>query len=984
MGLYPSNIQHQWYWAVIWYCSYSGRGLLFCRTRRLVELDLQPEIFEGGRVSESIIYANGLNQIRQSQTYLPSKNTSIVVQSAYDYTGRQVVSSVPIPVASPSDKKGIAGYRAGVLQNNQSSLFNASDFDLNSNVNAPSSLQNNQYTSYYNGSTDRVADAEGFAYSRVTYYNDGSNRVKEQSGIGRMHSIGTEPNQGKTTKFYYVTPTDLELISLFGEEAPDARSVLKTLTVDPNGEASVTYTSLDGKVLATALVDTSFNAQRSRSLLDLDEQTRDTLTNILTLRGSEGFLVSKRMAFAMPTPVSLKYIFKCNDIEVKDACVGIGCVYNLNVRILNLDGDSVVLVKEYQKKLFADDCGKQFDLENQYVLEPGNYMIVRKLTFAGDPVAAANQVEEKNRARITPVKNVICDWLYEIKNVEDVKKFCKKMDNFTGSISDSQCQYFNTLVDSGVIWHCKQPNLLQALDITLDLEFRGAFPSKLILQTSCADLSVPLDLTPSYICPRDTIQAADTSIYTFGTYVPNDTLVGLMDFEGYLKANLTQEEWDAFDYSTNLPGFEKGKGEFNRMIYHMMNDKYLYNEVYGRQYTCQQLWEGWKSAVDIYSDLSTTSSSVQGNLKGDDQNDQYDEHFDKIKVETGFFLTNWIARRKLKKDIPRQVRAQDKAVINLDMLRIFMEKVEYKFAAMVKPDSISAYVLPADYDEYMLSRYQYASEIITKPVEGIQKPLYRYLVAPVFLFKYFEYTNNEQYVDPKISNYLNFYSICDACEKIHNYDSDEKMDPDCYFDLEMISEHDRFSWTTQERNNFYKCIISDREVLALEPSEEDDVIYNCSNIQPTLEEMRLNKENACIDIVSSRRSEFYSLVVRKFTEAGLTIYGCPGNEDVVPANVVTEAVDSLMAQALRMCHINPANCSCTDVYCDDFAFDYPKTVIGTPCERLQMNQAMYGVLEMNLGLDNPNVGFPDSPAQQCSPEALKSDKSVVRTIIINR
>jgi len=52
---------------------------------------------EEGRVSESMTFANGLNQVLQSQTRIPSKGVVIGSQTVYDYSGRAALKSLAAP-----------------------------------------------------------------------------------------------------------------------------------------------------------------------------------------------------------------------------------------------------------------------------------------------------------------------------------------------------------------------------------------------------------------------------------------------------------------------------------------------------------------------------------------------------------------------------------------------------------------------------------------------------------------------------------------------------------------------------------------------------------------------------------------------------------------------------------------------------------------------------------------------------------------------
>ncbi|MEO1653893.1 MAG: hypothetical protein AAFU64_10125, partial [Bacteroidota bacterium] len=141
---------------------------------------------EENRVSESITYANGLNQAKQSQTFLPSQENTITTQSIYDYSGRPSINTLPVPQAS----EGLNGYRANFVRSaTDSSLYRDKDFDEADKINNPAQILEDGNFDYYAG-RNNVASAEGYAYSRVLYYDDGTNRVKEQSGVGKTHMIG--------------------------------------------------------------------------------------------------------------------------------------------------------------------------------------------------------------------------------------------------------------------------------------------------------------------------------------------------------------------------------------------------------------------------------------------------------------------------------------------------------------------------------------------------------------------------------------------------------------------------------------------------------------------------------------------------------------------------------------------------------------------------------------------------------------------------
>ncbi|HTJ53000.1 MAG TPA: RHS repeat-associated core domain-containing protein [Cyclobacteriaceae bacterium] len=99
-------------------------------------------------------------------------------------------------------------------------------------------------------SKDYIPDAEGFVYSQIEYTNDGTGRVKRQSGVGKEFRLD---GSGRPVQTYYGNATPAELIRLFGTNVGNVTHYKKNLVVDPNSQASVSYLDQEGRVVATAL-----------------------------------------------------------------------------------------------------------------------------------------------------------------------------------------------------------------------------------------------------------------------------------------------------------------------------------------------------------------------------------------------------------------------------------------------------------------------------------------------------------------------------------------------------------------------------------------------------------------------------------------------------------------------------------------------------------------------------------------------------------
>jgi RHS repeat-associated protein len=222
---------------------------------------------EGGRQSEKISYANGLNQIQQVQKQLFSfKNikdnaelstTNVIArQTVYDYAGRPSLQSLPAPLYRNS-----LGYTSNFFtpESAPTRTYNASDFDQDINVYNPAKVNGassiGTYYSNANTHNDYVPDAEGYPYTRNTYFPDPTGKLSRQSMPGVTKRIDDSDNSKNSITFYDGVSQD-ELDVVFGSEAPLEKTVFKVITVDPNRVTSVKYMAYSGEVLATCLDQT--------------------------------------------------------------------------------------------------------------------------------------------------------------------------------------------------------------------------------------------------------------------------------------------------------------------------------------------------------------------------------------------------------------------------------------------------------------------------------------------------------------------------------------------------------------------------------------------------------------------------------------------------------------------------------------------------------------------------------------------------------
>ncbi|UTW67900.1 hypothetical protein KFE94_07240 [bacterium SCSIO 12643] len=213
---------------------------------------------EGGKRKEVVTYANGLNQVRQTQTKLNSREEVVANATVYDYSGRGALNTM----MAPTQKSYFEYDNHFMISSSTGGVYSAADFDTDGKMFAPNSVKSTSSLSQYysdqnNGSMDGlyVADGEGQTYTRNVYTPDATGRVWVQGGVGDVLKLGdpTNVSGAHNTVVEYGSVAQQELDYIFGNEAPLAENVYKTSTRDPNGVTSINYMTKKGEVLATML-----------------------------------------------------------------------------------------------------------------------------------------------------------------------------------------------------------------------------------------------------------------------------------------------------------------------------------------------------------------------------------------------------------------------------------------------------------------------------------------------------------------------------------------------------------------------------------------------------------------------------------------------------------------------------------------------------------------------------------------------------------
>ncbi|MCG8331792.1 MAG: hypothetical protein MI974_29165 [Chitinophagales bacterium] len=222
---------------------------------------------EEGKNVPSISYYDGSQKGRQSVTLSNSTGHPIVSESLYDYNGRPALNVMP----APSEQTHIGFHDNWSLQS-PGVPYTKAHFDIGDCSVTPPPMNNNGGAARYYSSKNfllpqdpndpdyaedlenagkalYIPDSEGYPYAITEYTPDGTGRIKRQSGVG----LELKMDSGHETKYYYARASQQEIDRLFGNSIGHESHYFKNMVIDPNKQASVSYTDAHGRTIATAL-----------------------------------------------------------------------------------------------------------------------------------------------------------------------------------------------------------------------------------------------------------------------------------------------------------------------------------------------------------------------------------------------------------------------------------------------------------------------------------------------------------------------------------------------------------------------------------------------------------------------------------------------------------------------------------------------------------------------------------------------------------
>ncbi|MBL7980781.1 MAG: hypothetical protein JNL52_03125, partial [Flavobacteriales bacterium] len=323
---------------------------------------------EEGKRKEVMTYADGTSRARQMVTRNNSLYVPIIGETVYDATGRAAVQVMPVPKVK--DGCLTAGQSWAPIDYNpdfnmedslgSSSRFDYWDLQLQPNscdLQAGALHTVNGAERYYSEAfatdnaaiieaPDHLPRAEGYAYAQTQYTRDNTGRVRKQGGVGATFQLN-----GHATTTYYGKPEQIQLDRLFGSEAGYSMHYQRIVTVDPNGQASVTYVDMFGRTVATALSC----LETTSGLEELEHEPVELTTDLFSglpstspqlgqRRGDELFFTTQ---FAVACSSTYEFTYGVQPLMLEDNCWGNenrlcpNCVYELTIRIVNECGEQV-------------------------------------------------------------------------------------------------------------------------------------------------------------------------------------------------------------------------------------------------------------------------------------------------------------------------------------------------------------------------------------------------------------------------------------------------------------------------------------------------------------------------------------------------------------------------------------------------------------------------------------------------------------------
>lgn len=307
---------------------------------------------EDGKTKTVLNVVDGAGKSRQSLTRISTDDLLVIAEPLYDHQGRPAVNPLPT----------VHDYTGLVFDGLKNSSFARADFGTDGQLggtNTPDPMNttttaagkfysaNNDFITttstapfdqYRKTVAEYIPDANGYAYVQTRFSNDGTNRPHSQGGVGDQHHLGS----GHETKFYYGAPGgQAEIDRFFGNEAGFVANYTKEMTVDANGQVSVSYKDGSGRVVITALAGVDVE---NLQLLDYANTVPTFTVSLLDDNNINalGELVSSK-DFLVSTPGSTyNFHYDASPGDFSDLCLGEhDCKFEISISVLDEEGNQL-------------------------------------------------------------------------------------------------------------------------------------------------------------------------------------------------------------------------------------------------------------------------------------------------------------------------------------------------------------------------------------------------------------------------------------------------------------------------------------------------------------------------------------------------------------------------------------------------------------------------------------------------------------------
>lgn len=901
ISLYDLNVAHPQYFFLI--DQDDDKNWIYSRT-----------FTEGNKIHEQVVYANGLQQAKQTQVRLSfDDDYKLVSQSILDYSGRPAMVTIPVPVDEQGDYN--KGYVKKLVEN-ADNLYTADEYDKDENYNKPSTVDSgsdDKYSYYSQTNIDKqIPDAEGYPYSRTLYYNDGTGRVKEQFSPGKafnnVDNAGTM-EYGHTVKTLYATPAPEELLRIFGNEAPDENKVLKVTTIDQNGIASISYIGENGKVIATCISES------------LDEEPDPALnsnfnieqTAAHNIESNNQLISSQRISLSQTLDLEIVYDINIAASESWGICFQSSPSCGFSAKIIVIDLSNNTQVETFE--LSNADLVSGTVSRTVYNLPAGNYLVIKELSHnIGDIAEAARISADQAEAQIRPVVDLVSGWIQSDYDPDNFGPFNTLITSYHNDYIAAAENYasFNTTYGFAADY--------TPTDVTLYPEYVEnplTIPTTLILESCCGPVEISLEnnKTSKFECIPIADLTSPEQVADFSEYLQNVII------QHNISQPLVPLQWSDLMGNYNEEVIGENYSEFDQMIYHMLTDEYSIGvNADGTtpdaciHYTCEQLWKCWISTVDMLEDmlaLETNNGTMASATDTDDDEEQeegedletHDETFDNHTEGFGGWLMNWIAQKALSKRMRDDFPAMEPYELNL--AENFLECAGYKLRM-----------------NDVLSGDTYNPEpVIFSNLEDPPVTKVLYLYDPIYAFKYFTYLERSSPGCERTYCYIG-----PTTDELNTLGKELCEDDPC---LDM----DYTKWDSTQILDFYQCIKN--EVILNEPEPEtldDDVtdIFTCTDLlanagteQETPQLTMIKAQRAaliseCNATCDGKRSQYVTALYDLFEASCYTINpSCTSatDDNIVTADDIGVLADTLVGRCKTYCPVENSEFD----YCDDLS-----------------------------------------------------------------